>query len=127
AVPLRARLGEAQAQAAAFDAARFGRLYAVELLADVRQVVRRNADSLVLHAHRGHPLALAARDAHLTALRRILDRVADQVADGFLKLLRIPIDDARPVRHQAQAHVLRAGARFEVTHLLVDERRQIGR
>ena len=70
-------------------------VHAVELLEDLAQVLLRNSKTLVLNAEEQR-VALAGRvDNHVAAVRRVLDRVVEQVRENLVELVLVANDDLR--------------------------------
>src|SRR3954468_2925732 len=79
-------LDDGEAEAGAAGLARAAAVDAVEALGEAGNVLVRDADARVLHAERSAVEAVAPKEPDLAALRRVADRVRDQVAEGACQL-----------------------------------------
>src|SRR6267143_1325294 len=100
--------GQAEARAAGF--ARAAAVDAVEALGEPRQMLRRDAGAGVLHREGGAVGSLAPGEAHLAAVRRVADGIADQVAERARQLgFRAEQVERRPAFHQDAVAAARQG------------------
>ena len=74
------------------------------------QRLGRDADAAVAHADLELAVPLARRQLHASAVRRVLDRVREQVAEDLLQPDRIGVDHQRILR-KGDRQLLAAGAR----------------
>ena len=72
---------EAESEAAALGGARARPVGAPEAVEDEGEIRGRDADPRVAHGERDLTIAASERELHLTALRRVLDRVGDEVEE----------------------------------------------
>ena len=107
-------LHDRQAETGARTGARL--VHAVEPFEDSGQILGRDARTRVGHFN-GHLSVAAPRaDADVGFLRRVVDRVLDQVADDIVQLCRIRINRAR-IALDGNGHLL---------PLRLDRRREVG-
>src|SRR4029079_11582894 len=79
---------DVEAEAGAPDAAREVGVEPEELLEDARLLPGRDPEALVLDADPGAVSRLAQQDPHAAAVRRVLDRVVDEVRQHLAQLAR---------------------------------------
>lgn len=100
---------------------------ATERLENVRQLFRAHPDPVILHRERGLCPGLCDADTNLAALRRIFERIGDEVDDDLFKSCRIPATDES--RGMVEVELMRwssLGRMFETCDDLLDERHEIG-